>query len=134
MDTLGPELRSALMARIRSKDTGPEKIVRSLVHALGYRFRLHRKDIPGTPDMAFIGMKKVIFVHGCFWHRHSCSKGRHCPASNIDFWQRKFEKNLLRDRKNLRALRRLGWGVLTIWECELKSLHKVEGRVRRFLD
>lgn len=133
MDTLTPEQRSALMSRIRSKDTVPEKAVRSLVHAMGYRFRLHRRDLPGTPDMAFIGMKKVIFVHGCFWHRHSCTKGRHQPSSNTAYWQSKFERNRLRDLKNNQALRRLGWRVLTIWECQLKDLLKVERRIRHFL-
>ncbi len=133
MDRLSPEQRSSLMSRIRSQNTGPEKAVRSLVHSMGYRFRLHRRDLPGSPDLAFISKRKVIFVNGCFWHRHACPAGRCQPKSNTDYWLGKFSKNQQRDKKNIRALRKLGWGVMTIWECQLKNLPKLAENIERFL-
>ena len=113
--------RSYNMSRIRSKDTKPEMIVRSLVHQMGFRFRLHRKDLPGKPDLVLPRHRKVIFVHGCFWHMHRCRYGRVTPKTNAQFWQDKREGNVARDRRNRRQLRADGWDVLTIWECWTKD-------------
>ena len=125
--------RTANMRRIRSKGMVPELAVRSMVHGMGYRFRLHRKDLPGKPDLVFVSRRKVIFVHGCFWHSHDC-KVAHVPKSNPDYWVPKLQRNRLRDSKNLEALRSDGWQPLVIWECELKDSRSVGGRVKRFLD
>ncbi|WP_244746170.1 very short patch repair endonuclease [Paraburkholderia terricola] len=134
MDTLTPAERSERMALVRAKDTKPELLVRRLVHGMGYRYRLHRRDLPGTPDLVFPGRGKVIFIHGCFWHRHArCALAR-LPKSRGDFWLPKLTANAERDVRNLRALRRLGWSVLTIWECQLGDTAKLASRIRRFLD
>lgn len=134
MDTLTPAERSARMALVRAKDTKPELLVRRLVHGMGYRYRLHRRDLPGTPDLVFPGRSKVIFVHGCFWHRHAhCALAR-LPKSRADFWLPKLTANAERDARNVRALRRLGWSVLTIWECQLGDIAKLTNKIRRFLD
>ena len=124
--------RSENMRAIHSKDTLPEMAVRSLVHKLGYRFRLHRKDLPGKPDLVFPVRHKVIFVHGCFWHSHACKTGL-IPKSNQDFWLPKLQRNKARDRKNLEALTQQGWDALVIWQCELNNLSTVAQRVKRFL-
>ena len=123
------------MSRIRSRDTKPEMRVRRLVHGLGYRYRLHSEDLPGRPDLVFRPRRKVIFVHGCFWHRHEgCSRNR-TPKSpeRRDFWREKLDGNAQRDRLNEAALRRLGWEILVIWECETKALDPLAERVRAFL-
>ncbi|MBN9092744.1 very short patch repair endonuclease [Pandoraea pnomenusa] len=134
MDTLTPAERSARMALVRAKDTKPELLVRRLVHGMGYRYRLHRRDLPGTPDLVFLGRSKVIFIHGCFWHRHArCALAR-LPKSRGDFWLPKLTANAERDARNVRALRRLGWSVLTIWECQLGDTANLANRIRRFLD
>jgi DNA mismatch endonuclease (patch repair protein) len=134
MDTLTPTERSARMALVRAKDTKPELLVRRLVHGMGYRYRLHQRDLPGTPDLVFPGRGKVIFIHGCFWHRHArCALAR-LPKSRGDFWLPKLTANAERDARNVRALRRLGWSVLTIWECQLGDTAKLANRIRRFLD
>lgn len=134
MDSVSREKRSEIMALVRAKDTRPEMAVRKLVWGLGYRYRLHRRDLPGCPDLVFSGRRKVIFVHGCFWHRHEgCALAR-LPKSRLDFWGPKLESNALRDRRNKRALARQGWKVLTVWECELKNMNRVIGMARRFLD
>ena len=134
MDTLSPEERSKTMARVRSKNMRPELLVRKLVFALGYRYRLHVRDLPGTPDLVFCSQKRVIFVHGCFWHRHAnCALAR-MPKSRVDFWTQKLEGNRERDEKNNLALAREGWNILTIWECQQKDTAHLEGRIRRFLD
>jgi DNA mismatch endonuclease (patch repair protein) len=124
--------RSENMRAIRSRDTLPEMAVRSLIHRLGYRFRLYRQDLPGKPDLTFPARHKVIFVHGCFWHSHACKTGL-IPKSNRDFWLPKLRKNKTRDRKNLEALTQLGWKSLVIWQCELKDSHALRLRVKRFL-
>lgn len=124
--------RSENMRAIRSKDTKPERAVRSLVHKLGYRFRLHRKGLPGKPDLVFPGRHKVVFVHGCFWHSHNCKAGL-IPKTNSDFWSAKLHRNQVRDRDNFDALRLLGWEVLAIWQCELTDVHRVTRRVKTFL-
>jgi DNA mismatch endonuclease (patch repair protein) len=125
--------RSANMRAIRSKGMRPELAVRSLVHRMGYRFRLHRKDLPGKPDLVFVSRRKVIFVHGCYWHGHSC-KLAHTPKTNTAYWGPKLQRNRARDKKNLKSLRRLGWTALVIWECGLKNLGTSAARIRRFLD
>jgi DNA mismatch endonuclease (patch repair protein) len=134
VDSLTPRQRSRVMARVRSKNTRPELLVRKLVFGLGYRYRLHQRTLPGCPDLAFAPRGKVIFVHGCFWHRHSrCALAR-LPKSRIDFWVPKLEGNKRRDEKNKRALARMGWKVLTIWECQLADTSHLRTVIRRFLD
>ena len=134
VDSLSPEERSEIMARVRSKNSRPEMAIRRLVFALGYRYRLHARTLPGCPDLVFRSKRKVIFVHGCFWHRHaSCALAR-MPKSRLDFWIAKLEGNRQRDQKNKRALSREGWKVLTIWECQLNDAVRLEARIRRFLD
>ena len=137
-DIMTPEARSELMSRIRAKDTKPERYVRSLVHAMGYRFRLHRRDLPGTPDMVFPGRRKVIFVHGCFWHLHddpSCKLAR-IPDSNQDYWRPKLQKNRERDSVHRAKLEALDWQVLAIWECQIRRRNPepLREQVRLFLD
>lgn len=135
-DRLSKIRRSRNMAAIRSKDMKPEMIVRSLVHSMGYRYRLHAKDLPGKPDLVFRSRKKTIFVHGCFWHQHpkkSCKDGR-APKSNLGYWTGKLARNVARDAHNLMALRKLGWRSLVIWECEaLKSGPALSQRIKKFL-
>lgn len=133
MDRLDPASRRALMGRIRSKNTKPELAVRRLVHALGYRFRLHRKDLPGSPDLVFSSKRSVIFVHGCYWHRHDCKRGKFFPAVNTAFWSEKFQRTLTRDRKALRSLSELGWSAMVVWECETRDLEDLSGKVCQFL-
>lgn len=134
MDTLSRERRSANMSRIRAKDTRPELVVRSLAHKAGYRFRLHAEELPGRPDLVFPGRRKVIFVHGCFWHQHGrCVDGRRRPLSNRSYWNEKLAANSRRDRANRRMLRRLGWNVLVIWECETRNPDRVVRKVTLFL-
>ena len=134
MDSLSPAERSEIMARVRYRNSRPELFVRKLVFALGYRYRLHAKDLPGHPDMAFRKLRKIIFVHGCFWHRHAACALARLPKSRLDFWLSKLEGNRKRDEKNKRALLRDGWRVLTIWECQLNRSERLTGRIRRFLN
>jgi DNA mismatch endonuclease (patch repair protein) len=126
------EQRSRIMRAVKRRDTAPELAVRSLVHGMGYRFRLHRKDLPGTPDLVFPRLHKVVFVHGCFWHGHDCARGS-VPVQNSDYWRKKFARNRERDKDVLAALKVKGWDSLVIWECELKDRRSVGGRVKRFL-
>src|SRR4249919_3514880 len=119
-DTLTPAERSERMSRIRGKDTKPELWVRRMLHSLGFRFRLHRKDLPGRPDLVLPKYDAVVFVQGCFWHAHHCQKGR-IPGTREAFWKAKFEGNKKRDVRNTRALRAAGWRVFTVWECELSK-------------
>lgn len=123
------------MARVRGKNTRPEMIVRRLAHALGYRYRLHKKELPGQPDLVFASRHKAIFVHGCFWHRHADSACRlaRLPKSHQDFWVAKLEANAARDIKNQEKLREMGWDVLVIWECELKGRASLQYRLESFL-
>lgn len=120
------------MRRVRSKDTAPEILVRQIVHAMGYRYGLHCKYLPGCPDLVLKARKKVIFVHGCFWHRHDCECAT-LPKSNQGYWKRKQDRNADRDVQNARILRKSGWKVLIIWECETKQVSKLQRRLRRFL-
>jgi DNA mismatch endonuclease (patch repair protein) len=133
LDHLSDKERSALMGRIRSSGGRVEHEIRRAVHKLGFRFRLHRRELPGTPDLVFPRLRKVIFVHGCFWHRHKCPKGRQLPATNKAFWEAKLDANSRRDRKCLDALRKLGWKPLVIWECEAKDMERVIHALRAFL-
>ena len=131
-DRFTPEQRSVLMSRIRGRDTRPELSVRRQVHGMGYRYRLYRRDLPGRPDLVFPGRRKVIFVHGCFWHQHDCLRaGR--PSSNRTFWDAKLDRNVARDRENVEALEGLGWSVLVIWECEVRDRDRLAERVSAFL-
>ncbi|MXX69847.1 MAG: DNA mismatch endonuclease Vsr [Gemmatimonadales bacterium] len=125
--------RSANMARIGSKDTHPELVVRRLLHSLGYRFRLHRRDLPGTPDICFPSRRKVIFVHGCFWHRHDGCRRTTIPKTRTSFWETKFEQNVVRDRMNLERLRGLDWEAMVVWECEIDDLDELTPRLIEFL-
>ncbi|HRI92574.1 MAG TPA: DNA mismatch endonuclease Vsr [Rhodocyclaceae bacterium] len=117
-DRLSPSARSSLMQRVKQKNTAPEKIVRSLLHRLGYRFRIHRKDLPGTPDIVLPSRRVAIFVHGCFWHGHDCRRGR-APSSNLEYWGPKLESNRERDSRKAAALAAAGWRVVVVWQCEL---------------
>jgi DNA mismatch endonuclease (patch repair protein) len=121
------------MRAIRSKDMRPELAVRKSAHTLGYRFRLHRVDLPGKPDLVFPRLRKIIFVHGCFWHSHQRCSLSHAPKTNLSYWEPKLEKNKNRDRKNLTALRKLGWEVAVIWECETRETNKLAARLTEFL-
>jgi len=135
MDTLDPEKRSERMSRIRGKDTGPEMRVRRLAHRMGYRFRLHRRDLPGSPDLVFVTRRKAIFVHGCFWHRHpdpSCKLAR-LPKSRLDFWVPKLEGNRVRDLTKQSALKTQGWDFFVIWECQTKDEAFLKETIKAFL-
>jgi DNA mismatch endonuclease (patch repair protein) len=130
-----PRARSEVMRAVRSKNTKPELAVRGMVHAAGYRYRLHRKDLPGTPDLVFGPRRKLIFVHGCFWHRHpdrACPLSR-LPKSRLEFWLPKLDGNRKRDLESQDRLQRAGWEILTIWECELRNLDKISEQVLAFL-
>lgn len=133
-DTLTPLERGRRMAAVRAKDTQPEMLVRRLLHRLGYRYRLHRRDLPGTPDLVFPSRRAVVFVHGCFWHRHEgCALAR-MPKSRLEFWQDKLEGNRRRDLRQLGELTALGWRVLVVWECELENQEALVARLRGFLE
>ncbi|MDW8391873.1 MAG: DNA mismatch endonuclease Vsr [Oscillochloridaceae bacterium] len=132
-DVFTPEERSRVMAKVRGQDTNPEKIVRSLIHRMGYRFRLHVKDLPGKPDIVLPRHRKVVFVHGCFWHQHPGCEHAARPGSNTEYWNKKLDRNVMRDREHLERLLYLGWKVLIVWECELKDLDQLVEKLRRFL-
>lgn len=133
MDIVTPERRSSMMSRIRGRDTKPELAVRRAAHALGYRYRLHRRGLPGSPDMVFPGRRKVVFVHGCYWHRHPGCRLAYQPKSNADFWAAKFQRNVQRDRGAEELLRAGGWDVLTVWECQTADADSLADRLRGFL-
>lgn len=135
LDPLTPAARSIRMGRIRHKDTQPELIVRREVSALGYRYRLHVSDLPGKPDLVFRKKRQVIFVHGCFWHRHaalSCRLAR-LPKSRLNFWEPKLTANAARDRRNMRLLRKTGWEVLVVWECQMRDKERLRNTLSTFL-
>ena len=121
------------MRRVRGKDTTPERAVRRAAHSLGYRFRLHRRELSGTPDLTFPRLRKVVFVHGCFWHRHAGCRRTTTPKTRAAYWREKFERNVERDRRNVATLRELGWEVLVVWECETFDRTGLLGKLSRFL-
>jgi DNA mismatch endonuclease (patch repair protein) len=128
-----PEVRRRTMQAVKSKDTAPELLVRSLTHRMGYRFRLHRKDLPGKPDLVFPGRRKAIFVHGCFWHGHDCARGARVPKENRGYWVTKIGKNRERDLTAQEKLKDLGWKTIVFWECELRDRERLRRRLLRFL-
>lgn len=132
-DVFPQEKRSWIMSRVKGENTSAEIKVRSLTHRLGYRFRLHKKDLPGKPDLVFPSQKKVIFVHGCFWHGHECARGARIPKANREYWIDKIGKNVERDKRNYILLDSLGWKVLVIWECECKVREELEQTITNFL-
>ena len=132
-DVLTTKQRSACMSAIRGKNTKPELAVRSALHCLGFRYRLHRTDLPGKPDLVFPSLRKIIFVHGCFWHMHQCRYGRVVPATRTEFWQEKRKGNVKRDRRHKAHLRRAGWKVLEVWECWTKNPDRSMARILEFL-
>jgi DNA mismatch endonuclease (patch repair protein) len=133
MDVLTPEQRQRCMASISGKNTKPELIVRKLLYSLGYRYRLHYSSLPGKPDLVFPGKRKIIFIHGCFWHRHDCKKGNSTPIKNSDFWQKKLADIAIRDNRNISELKKLGWEVLVIWECQIKNLRSLVENLHSYL-
>ena len=132
-DVFSTSKRSEVMSRIRGKDTTPELQVRSVVHRLGYRFRLHVRDLPGSPDLVLPRLGTVIFVHGCFWHRHRGCRYATTPSTRRAFWQAKFDANVARDKRTAASLRHLGWSVITVWECQLRTPERVAARLERLL-
>jgi len=121
------------MRAVKGRDTTPEMMVRRMVHAMGKRYRLHRDDLPGKPDLTFPGLKKIIFVHGCFWHGHECKRGARQPKENAAYWKKKIRRNKKRDAESQEALRGMGWDVLIIWECQLKEREAVGAQIKTFL-
>ncbi len=134
VDTVSPEVRSRIMAQVKSKGMKPEMKVRRLLHGLGYRYRLHRSDLPGRPDLVFPSRRKVIFVNGCFWHYHRGCGWVRIPATNRDYWVGKLERNRDRDERNLSLLEDMGWSALTTWECELRDMETATARLVEFLE
>ena len=134
MDVFSKGKRSQIMSRISGKNTKPEIIVRSLLHRMGYRFRLHDKNMPGKPDIILPKHKKVIFVHGCFWHGHrDCPRSKR-PSTNVEFWNKKIDGNIERDNKNIKSLENLGWKTLILWTCEIKNQDILKHKLNSFLD
>lgn len=134
MDRITSAERSAQMSLVKSKDTGPELVVRKLAHSLGYRYRLHGAGLPGKPDLVFSKRKKIVFVHGCFWHRHVACRRATTPATNLEYWLPKFERTVERDLRNIERLAELGWSSLVLWECELKNTGALAEKLMAFLD
>ncbi len=132
-DVFSEKKRSDIMSRIGQKDTKPEIIVRRLLHKMGYRFRLHRKDLPGTPDIVLPKYHKVVFVHGCFWHGHEGCRRAHLPETNREFWEVKINKNRDRDAKVMESLQSMGWGCLVVWQCQIKNREELEVALENFL-
>lgn len=133
-DTLSPTERGERMSRIHGKDTKPEILVRRLIHSMGYRYRLHAKDLPGHPDLVFRSRKKAILVHGCFWHQHQECRQYRMPKTKTDFWIPKLEANKRRDSANQAKLLEMGWSLLILWECQLKDLETLAKRIKDFLE
>ena len=133
MDIVDSGRRSEMMSRIKGRDTVPEILVRRVAHGLGFRYRLYRKGLPGRPDLVFPRHRAVVFVHGCFWHRHEACRYAYEPKSRVRFWTEKFRQNVARDQRNEQALHTLGWRVLVIWECETRNPTEVEGRLLNYL-
>lgn len=133
IDHVSKEKRSEIMRQVQGKDTAPELIVRKLVYSLGYRYRLYDKKLPGKPDLVFSGRKKVIFVHGCFWHAHNCKKGKP-PKSNLDYWLPKLKENRRRDIRNQKLITSSGWKFLVVWQCQIHNITSLKERVIAFLE
>ena len=133
MDTFTKEQRSLCMSKIRSKDTGPEVAVRKILYSFGYQYRLHRKDLPGKPDIVLPKRKIAVFVNGCFWHQHEGCKRKSFPKTNTKYWEYKLNKNISRQKENIKLLEDSGWKVFLIWECEAKNGNLLEGKIRNFL-
>jgi DNA mismatch endonuclease, patch repair protein len=133
MDRVSKTTRSKIMAAVHTRDTGAEKAVRSIVHRLGFRYSLKRDDLPGRPDLVMVSRRKVIFVHGCFWHGHSCRWGR-LPKSRLDYWKPKIAVNKARDRRQANSLRKAGWSVMIVWQCQLKKKDALEARIEGFVN
>jgi DNA mismatch endonuclease (patch repair protein) len=128
-DTVDAKVRSWIMANVPQRNTSPERIVRSFLHQLGYRFRLHRRDLPGSPDIVLPKYKIAIFVHGCFWHQHrGCRKARR-PTSNTDYWNQKLDENVLRDKRQILELKMLGWQVIVVWQCEAQNINSLSRKL-----
>ncbi|MER9467785.1 very short patch repair endonuclease [Mesorhizobium sp. M0482] len=134
MDRITAAERSVLMTTIRAKGTKPEMVVRRLAHKMGYRFRLHRKDLPGSPDLVFPSRRAVVFVHGCFWHQHPCCRKSQLPTSRQEFWHPKLARNVERDLATVSALRAMGWRVSIVWECEVNNAERLRERLATFLE
>lgn len=132
-DKVTPKIRSRIMSHIRSESTAPEVVLRRLVYGMGYRYRLHRSDLPGNPDLVFQGLKKIIFVHGCFWHQHTECKDGHLPKTNLQYWIPKLERNIQRDKKVVEELTEIGWDVMVIWECQLADRERLAIKLKKFL-
>lgn len=132
VDHVAPDRRSFIMSSVHTKDTKPEMLVRQRLHGLGYRYRLHRKNLPGSPDLVFPGRRKAIFIHGCFWHGHGCRWGR-LPKTRLDYWKPKIDANRKRDQRNVAALREAGWSALIVWQCELRQPEAAFARIVEFL-
>lgn len=133
VDTLTKEQRKSCMSENKDKDTGPELFVRKLISSQKFRYSSHRKDLPGCPDIVFPKRKKIVFVNGCFWHRHTCKKGCSMPTTRKRFWQQKFERTIERDKKNKRELKKLRWKILVVWECQIKKPKKLIDKISKFL-
>lgn len=133
LDNLTPVQRKQAMRQVRSSDTTPERVVRITAHALGFRFRLKNRDLPGSPDLIFPRLRAVIFVHGCFWHQHQCRRGARLPKSNRAYWLPKLRRNIERDRRVIRTLRGTGWRVLVVWECQIRDVQRLRQRLKVFL-
>jgi DNA mismatch endonuclease (patch repair protein) len=132
-DHVDSRRRSAIMSSVQTKNTGPEIVVRKLLHRLGYRYSLHRSDLPGRPDLAFAPLRKAIFVHGCFWHGHGCRWGK-LPKSKLDYWAPKIAANRARDRRKRAELKRAGWRTLSVWQCELRNVKSAQAKMEAFLE
>jgi DNA mismatch endonuclease (patch repair protein) len=132
MDTRTPTKRSEIMSAVHTKNTGPELVIRKWLFGLGYRYRLHRNNLPGRPDVVFPGRRKAVFVHGCFWHGHGCNKGQ-LPKSRLNYWKPKILANKARDKKTLRSLKKYGWSGFVIWQCELRNIDLRTRKVMTFL-
>ena len=128
-----PENRSRIMRAVKGRDTSLEMTIRRLIYSMGYRYRLHRKDLPGTPDLVFSSRRSVLFLNGCFWHGHDCKRGARVPKTNVDYWRNKIARNISRDMQNQAALQAQGWRVLVIWECQIKDESALKRRLLAFL-
>ena len=133
-DTVSPATRSRIMSKIRSKDTKPEIVVRRRLHGLGYRYRLHRRDLPGRPDLVFASRRKIVFVNGCFWHNHLGCVNSHIPADNQEYWVPKLARNRERDERSISLLNQGGWEVTVVWECQMKDMEMATERLIDFLE